>query len=167
MTAGYPAQGNRNPLQSSIGANDVAARLGGDEFVVLQIGSNVRDEAARFAQRLILALGRPMSISGQEIISTISVGVALAPEHGDTAARLLKSADLALYKAKNEGRDCVRFYVPEMEMATLERIRIDKALRDAIKNDRLLCNTNRSLRNSATSLPDSRPSSACRTPTAR
>jgi len=125
-------------LQSSIGANDVAARLGGDEFVVLQIGSNDRDESAQFAQRLVSALGLPMSIGGQEIISTISIGVALAPEHGETAARLLKSADLALYKAKNEGRDCVRFYSPEMEMATLERIRIEKTVREAVTNDRLL-----------------------------
>jgi diguanylate cyclase (GGDEF)-like protein len=119
-------------------ANRIGARIGGDEFVVLQTGVRNKDEAAQIAKCLVAALGAPVSIRGQDIITTISMGVALAPQHGASAERLLKSADMALYKAKNEGRDCVRFYSPELDAAALERIQLEKVLRDALAHDRFL-----------------------------
>jgi hypothetical protein len=92
----------------------VVARLGGDEFVVVQIGVCSKDQAEDLASRLTSAVTAPMKFKEQSIIATVSVGVALAPEDGNDPERLLKCADLALYRAKADGRNCIRFFRPEM-----------------------------------------------------
>jgi len=80
--------------------DDMVARLGGDEFVVVQTGVTDEDQARDFATRLASAVTEPMKFGEQAIIATESIGVALAPADGTNPERLLKSADLALYKAK-------------------------------------------------------------------
>ena len=90
---------------------DEVARFGGDEFVLLQSGVQNREHAESFALRLVAALAAPLQFKGHEISATVSVGYAIAPADGDSADRLLKCADLALYRAKADGRNCVRgFY---------------------------------------------------------
>jgi len=116
--------------------DDVVARLGGDEFVVIQSNVAGKDEAEEFAHRLTSALTVPMPYNGNAIMSTVSVGVALAPADGNNPERLLKSADLALYKSKADGRNCVRLFRLEMDAALLERIELEKAVREAVLHDR-------------------------------
>jgi diguanylate cyclase (GGDEF)-like protein len=116
--------------------DDVAARLGGDEFVVIQTGVRSKDQAEDFAHRLVAAMIAPMAIKDQEIIATASVGVAMAPTDGTTSERLMKSADLALYKSKADGRNCVRFFVPEMDGALQARTALEKTLRNAVLHER-------------------------------
>jgi len=91
-------------LRSVTRIDDIVARLGGDEFVVVQTGVRSKGQAEEFSHRLIAAVAAPMVLNEQAIVATISVGIALAPADGISPERLLKSADLALYKAKAEGR---------------------------------------------------------------
>jgi diguanylate cyclase (GGDEF)-like protein len=125
-------------LRAVIRVDDIAARIGGDEFVVLQTGIGIKDQAEEFARRLTSAVLAPVVFKEQEIVATISIGVALAPTDGTNAERLLKSADLALYKSKADGRNCTRFFVPEMDASLQARIAIEKTLRDAVLHERFI-----------------------------
>jgi diguanylate cyclase (GGDEF)-like protein/PAS domain S-box-containing protein len=116
-------------------AGDVVARLGGDEFVVVQTGVGGRDKAEEFAHRLISAVAAPLKLNDQIIVATVSVGVALAPEDGANAERILKSADLALYKAKADGRNCIRLFLPEMDAELQARTKLEKTIREAVLDD--------------------------------
>ena len=123
-------------LRSVTRVDDVVARLGGDEFVVVQTGVSSKDQAEDFARRLIAAVTAPMKFREQSIIATVSVGVALAPADGTDPERLLKSADLALYKAKADGRNCIRFFLPEMDAELQARSKLERIIRDAVLHDR-------------------------------
>ena len=123
-------------LRAVIRVDDVVARLGGDEFVVVQSGVSDNHQAKDFAPRIILALTAPIQFKEHELRATVSIGVALAPEHGNSPERLLKSADLALYKAKADGRNCIRFFLPEMDTELQARIELERIIRDAVLHDR-------------------------------
>jgi diguanylate cyclase (GGDEF)-like protein/PAS domain S-box-containing protein len=124
-------------VRSIAGADDVVARLGGDEFVVVQTGVRDRDQAEDFARRLTDAVTAPMELREHAaIVATVSVGVALAPADGTSPERLLKSADLALYRAKGDGRNCVRFFLPEMDSELNTRFKLEKIIRDAVLHER-------------------------------
>ena len=110
---------------------DMVARLGGDEFVVVQTGIADKAQADAFAQRIGAILSEPIYFKEQEICSSYTIGVALAPTDGATPERLLKSADLALYAGKAAGRDCIRFFAPEMDDAMQTRIMLERTIRDA------------------------------------
>jgi diguanylate cyclase (GGDEF)-like protein len=130
-------------LRAATRPGDVVARLGGDEFVVIQSqvdGKDVdgKDDAEEFADRLAAALTAPMQFNENAIVSTVSIGVALAPADGNHPERLLKSADLALYKCKTDGRNCIRFFRPEMDAALLERIKLERTIRNAVLHDRFV-----------------------------
>ena len=125
-------------LLAAIRTNDVVARLGGDEFVVVQNGISGRDEAESFAQRVAATLTFPVKFKEHEILNTVSIGVSLAPENGTNPERLLKSADLALYKSKADGRNCIRFFHPEMDAELQARTTLEKLIRDAVLHDRFV-----------------------------
>jgi diguanylate cyclase (GGDEF)-like protein len=125
-------------LRAITRAGDIVARLGGDEFVVVQTDIDGKDQVEDFAQRLASAVSAPMKLKEQEIVATVSVGVALAPADGTSPERLLKSADLALYKSKAEGRNCTCFFEPKMDAALQARIALEKILRDAVHNERFI-----------------------------
>ncbi len=119
-------------LRNTIRFDDLVARLGGDEFVVVQQGLCGRDPADAFARRLTKELAAPIIFKEQEIHPTVSIGVALAPEDGTTGERLLKSADLALYKSKADGRNCIRFFCAEMDQELQTRIDLERTIRKAV-----------------------------------
>jgi diguanylate cyclase (GGDEF)-like protein/PAS domain S-box-containing protein len=123
-------------LREVIRADDIVARLGGDEFVIVQAGVKNRDQAEGLAQRIIHTVIAPMELREHTIIATVSVGVALAPEGGTNPEEMLKSADLALYRAKAEGRNCIRFFLPEMDAEMQARLRLERIIRDAVIHDR-------------------------------
>ena len=123
-------------LRSVTRIGDTVARFGGDEFVVIQTGVTGKDQAEDFARRLASAVTAPMKLREQIIVATISVGVALAPADGTNPERLLKSADLALYKAKADGRNCIRFFLAEMDTELQARFKLESTIRDAVLNDR-------------------------------
>jgi diguanylate cyclase (GGDEF)-like protein len=118
--------------------DDVIARIGGDEFVVIQSNVFVKDDTEKFAQRLSSAVNAPMQFNEVTIAPTVSIGVALAPVDGNNPERLLKSADLALYKSKADGRNCIRFFQPEMDAELQSRLTIERMIRDAVLHDRFV-----------------------------
>jgi diguanylate cyclase (GGDEF)-like protein len=122
-------------LRATTRPDDLVARLGGDEFVVIQSIVNDENMAEEFARRLAAALTAPTQFNENTITSTVSIGIALAPTDGNNPERLLKSADLALYKCKADGRNCIRFFRPEMDAALLERIALEKTVRHAVLHD--------------------------------
>ena len=120
-------------LQSTIRETDVLARLGGDEFAIIQEGGPDQHEGAiALALRIVNAICRPFDLNGHQASVGTSIGIALAPEHGVEPEQLLKSADLALYNAKANGRNDFRIYHPTMlEVAHTQRS-AEGELRDAI-----------------------------------
>ena len=125
-------------LRAATGLDDLVARLGGDEFVVIQTGIDGKEEAEEFANRLASALRAPIIFKENELVTTISIGVAVAQDNGNVPERLLKCADLALYKAKADGRNCVRLFRPEMDTALQNRIELERILREAVLRRRFV-----------------------------
>ena len=115
------------------------ARLGGDEFVVVQTGVLDKAKAEAFAERIATISSRALYFKGQEIVAGYTIGIALAPADGATPERLLKSADLALYAGKAAGRNCIRFFAPEMDEALQGRIALEKVIRDASLDEASRC----------------------------
>ncbi len=121
-------------LRSVVRVDDVVARLGGDEFVVLQSHVTSKVQAQNFADRIIAALGQPLHFGQHELRVEVTIGIAMAPQDGNTAERVLKSADLALYSGKSAGRHCAHFFTPEMDDVLRERLSLEKLLREAAAN---------------------------------
>jgi diguanylate cyclase (GGDEF)-like protein len=117
-----------------LGSDDVLARLGGDEFAILQIGAEPVAGAAALAARVAQALGQPFRVAGHQVSIGASVGIAAAPGHGDTPDQLLRNADLALYRAKAEGRGSFRFFEPTMDREAQARRALELDLREAFLN---------------------------------
>ena len=111
---------------------DVVARLGGDEFAIIQIGVEQPTSASTLAQRLVDALARPFTADDHEIVIATSVGISLAPNDGTDSDILLKNADMALYRAKENGRNGFSFFEPEMDAKMHERRTLEINLRKAI-----------------------------------
>jgi diguanylate cyclase (GGDEF)-like protein/PAS domain S-box-containing protein len=113
---------------------ETIARLGGDEFAVLMPGADGA-AAAALARRIVAAAREPVMVGDRPITVGASIGIALAPDHGADPTQLMKCADLALYRAKAEGRDTFRRFAPEMDAAMQERQRLELDLRDALARD--------------------------------
>jgi diguanylate cyclase (GGDEF)-like protein len=117
--------------------SDVVARLGGDEFVIV-LGSNTsRDEAAGFARRTLAALLQPVVLAGHECRTTASIGIAIFPDHGGDSITLTKNADIAMYLAKEQGKNDFRFFSSEIKSASPERLTLEADLRHALELDQL------------------------------
>jgi len=103
-------------LRAAVGECDLVARIGGDEFAILHGGTDEESDAsARLAQRILAGIRAPFEIDGFLVSVSPSIGVASAPRHGPDVETLMKNADLALYRAKTEGRDRICFFEPCME----------------------------------------------------
>jgi diguanylate cyclase (GGDEF)-like protein len=118
-------------LEGIVRVDDVVARLGGDEFVVLQSHVTSKEQAQSFADRIIAMLSEPIRCGQHEMTVSVTVGIAMAPHDGNTAERVLKSADLALYTGKTAGRHCAYFFDPQMDDALTARLSLEKIIRDA------------------------------------
>ncbi|RJG43379.1 EAL domain-containing protein [Mesorhizobium sp. DCY119] len=118
-------------LQRLVRKSDIVARLGGDEFAILLPGASSRAVVDGLAARLLGEIASVQTIDGNEISITASVGAALAPDDSADTESLLKCADLALYRAKNEGKGSFRFFEPEMDMQQRERRELEMELRGA------------------------------------
>lgn len=124
-------------LEVSVREEDTVARLGGDEFVVLLTGiegklNQVISHARSAADKLRKLLTEPMLLDGHRLQVTPSIGIALIPDHGQTPADLLKRADIALYRAKDSGRNAVQLFHSTMQHAASERLRLENELRLAL-----------------------------------
>jgi diguanylate cyclase (GGDEF)-like protein len=125
-------------IRSAVRGDDSVTRLGGDEFAVLCTEVGTPDDAMMVAERIIAAVKRPISLEGQEVFVTTSLGISLYPADATHPEGLLKSADAAMYRAKAQGRDMVERYVPELGAAALEQLGLESHLQRALEHDQLL-----------------------------
>ena len=113
------------------------ARLAGDEFTVTLDKLAEPQDAARVARRIIAEIARLFMLNGQEVVVTTSIGVAVYPEDGEAADILLKNADVAMYQAKNLGRNTYQYFAGEMNNTAVERLRLENDLRNAMARRQL------------------------------
>ena len=124
-------------LLRSLDAGSIAGRMGGDEFVVVMPGHAV-EGAAAVANRLVGVLAQPVHAEGRDVPSSVSIGVACAPEHGVSASELLRHANAALYRAKSSGRNRVELFDGSMQQALVDRLEGEQSLRRAIDDDEIV-----------------------------
>ncbi|TGK90246.1 EAL domain-containing protein [Leptospira bourretii] len=117
---------------------DTVARFGGDEFAILKVDVPNKSAAAEFAQKILDILSQPFHIMGRDLFTTISMGIALSPNDGISSSELLKNSDMAMYKAKELGRNNYKFYTNELILRSEKRLYIENSLRKAIQNEELL-----------------------------
>jgi diguanylate cyclase (GGDEF)-like protein len=116
---------------------DLVARLGGDEFAILQVNLQDAAEVQRLGERLLAALARPFALDGHQVVVTASIGVATIPHDGDQPDMLLHNADIALCRAKAEGRNRLRFFESGMDAQLRARKQLEAELRTAIERGEL------------------------------
>ncbi|WP_424138926.1 putative bifunctional diguanylate cyclase/phosphodiesterase [Roseomonas chloroacetimidivorans] len=117
---------------------DTVARIGGDEFEVLQVGINGEEDVEVLCERVLEAVRSPFNLMGHEVFVGASIGVVTAPEAGVDRADLMRKADIALYRAKAEGRNCWRLFTPAMDETVQIRGEIEADLRQALSNGKEL-----------------------------
>lgn len=120
-------------LRRCVRSSDSIARLGGDEFTVLLPQLQHLEHAAIVARKIIAALTDPIQLGNHNVIVTTSIGITLAPNDGDDITELMKNADLAMYRAKSEGRNNYQFFTAEMNLRASEQLMLESELRHALK----------------------------------
>jgi diguanylate cyclase (GGDEF)-like protein len=111
---------------------DTVARLGGDEFAIIQADTQRPEDAERLARRIVECIAEPYEFDGQRVVIGCSVGISLSPSDGTSGEKLLKNADVALYRAKSEGRGIWRFFETEMDESLQKRRALELDLREAL-----------------------------------
>ncbi|MGE5512186.1 MAG: EAL domain-containing protein [Bacteroidota bacterium] len=119
-------------LRDCLRDRDTLARLSGDEFAIVQLSATSRREAFALAQRIGGMMSGAVDVRGHQMFVGVSIGIALWPSDGENADELLRSADLALYKAKSEGRGTYFFFEPAMDTLVQARRELELDLRDAV-----------------------------------
>ncbi|MBV8601938.1 MAG: EAL domain-containing protein [Candidatus Eremiobacteraeota bacterium] len=125
-------------LRERVGDRGMVARMSGDEFAVLLERGPDLEEVDAFAESLRAAIDAPIVIGGYEQYATASIGVSIYPEDGTDAETLVKHADVAMYRAKEKGRNFVQFYTPVLNAAMTTRLQQEKALRKALARSEFL-----------------------------
>ncbi len=121
-------------LGNGLREGDTLARLGGDEFTVILEDLDNAEQVRTVAEKLQRAFGEPLRLGGRELAVTPSIGIAMYPADGEDTDALLKHADIAMYHAKNEGRDNFQFYAADMSTAASERRSLEYSLRHALEH---------------------------------
>ena len=124
-----------NRLKACLRDSDTVARLGGDEFVVLLTELGDEQYAATVAQKIITAVARPFSLLGQEFRVTASIGISTYPKDGPDEQTLTKNADIAMYQAKEDGKNNFQFYSELLNANSLERLTLESSLRHALERN--------------------------------
>jgi len=108
-------------------------RRGGDEFVIVLSDLRRAEDVGQLAGQILSALSQPLEIDGYTLASSASIGISLFPTDGQDAEALLRNADLAMYRAKNHGRNNFQFFTTDLTAGTLERLHIEHRLRQVIE----------------------------------
>jgi diguanylate cyclase (GGDEF)-like protein len=122
-------------LHGALRSSDVVARLGGDEFVVILGETAESDDVERIASNLLSVLSQPLQLSGHECHTTASIGIAMYPSDGSDVQTLTKNADMAMYLAKEDGKNGFRFFIKEVRTQSIERLTLEMALRRALERN--------------------------------
>ncbi|MCH9673080.1 MAG: EAL domain-containing protein [Gammaproteobacteria bacterium] len=114
---------------------DTVARLGGDEFTVILGEVHSDEQIGRAARRVLEQLAKPIEVGGREIFVGASIGIAVFPSDGKDVRTLLRSADMAMYRAKDSGRNNYQFYTPDMADRALTRMSLESSIRRALEHE--------------------------------
>ena len=125
-------------LRSAVRDGDTVARMGGDEFILVLDDQHNEDVVFRAMQRIVAKVNEPMTLDGRELFVTCSAGISLHPQDGTDVETLLKNADAAMYRAKENGRNNFQFYMAEMNTLVNERLTLEASLRGALERNELL-----------------------------
>ncbi|MGM0915661.1 MAG: putative bifunctional diguanylate cyclase/phosphodiesterase [Pseudomonadota bacterium] len=124
-------------LSRALRLGDTLARLGGDEFVVLLPSLENEEQAQGVAERLLALVARPYRVAGHELHLTSSIGIAIGDDELENPLMLIQQADMAMYKAKQQGRNAYQWFTPEITARVNERVALRHDLQEAIDNDQL------------------------------
>jgi len=122
-------------LKNAIREDDSIARLGGDEFAVLVYNTSSESDIAQIAQKILDCLEESAIIDGHSLYTTASIGISLFPDDGEDADTLLKNADIAMYRAKDLGKNNYQFYSKDMSARAVQRLTMENSLRMALKKN--------------------------------
>jgi len=122
-------------LKQCIRKEDTVARLGGDEFAILLTNISGQEGAEKAARNILEVITQPVNIKGNDLIITSSIGITLCPSDGSEYPELLKNSDMAMYRAKNAGRNNIQFYSPEMNDEMRRQLNIEQELRAALQDN--------------------------------
>jgi len=124
-----------NRLNQVVRKEDTVGRLGGDEFIVLLRAINNNQNVLFITENLLKTFREPFEIDGRELILTLSIGIAIYPENGNSASELLRNADTAMYQAKALGRNTYSFFTKEMNVSMLRRLEIEEQMHGALERN--------------------------------
>ncbi len=127
-------------LRHCVREEDTVARLGGDEFAVILENLNSSSDTESVARKVLAKLSSPVMLEGKEIVPSASIGISIYPDDGKDTETLIRNADTALYKAKDQGRNGYQFYAEEMSKAATEHLTLEIALRQALDHNELTLN---------------------------
>ena len=125
-------------LKGCLRSGDTVAHQGGDDFTVVISDQSLSDNAALIAGNMLEVIARPLRINGHDLVITASIGISIAPKDGEDVQALLKNAELAMYRAKEQGRNTYQFYTGQMNARSLARMSLEHQLRAALQREEFL-----------------------------
>ena len=125
-------------FQSCIREADTLARIGGDEFVIIYEGISSHDEILHLAERILLSVEKPVQVDDRSYYIGASIGISLYPNDGEDTSGLLRSADIAMYRAKENGKNRFQFFTPSLDRIAQHRMAMELQLREAIEQNDLM-----------------------------
>ena len=124
-------------LNNLLRRGDLLVRWGGDEFAIIAKAINSLDAVVQISEAMIQALNLPFNCGGHELHITTSIGASIYPDHNTNVEELIHNAEMAMYRAKSEGRNSFQFYIPNMQEKSFQRLLMENNLRRALENEEL------------------------------